>query len=404
MLRRLVTLLLALGLASPAAAQVPGVNLAGAEFNGSAMPGILNKDYTYPKTSEIDYFAAQGIRLFRLPAKWRRLQASVGGPLKDEYTEYHKPIDYALAKGFVVVPDIHDYGYRVGTLLGTGEATPVAFADFLNKLLGKYKTQPNLWIGLQNEPHSHTAQQWFTFVQATVTELRRLGFQNKLLVPGTAWTGAHSWVSSGNAAAMANFQDPLNHFAFEVHQYLDSGSDGGDGTCDVNSNNRIDKVVAWAAAEGVQLFLGEFAAGTFAQCAPELTALLTKIHAHPELWTGYAFWGGGNWFGGIAKYHFSLNPTNGVMSPVLVQYLEAMEQAQPPPVPALSILLNDHILKVSVAGQEVTWNATLTIVSNTAGVQWVRKDKGTFSYTQPGTVTFRIEYQGAVEERSRTLP
>ncbi|EPX57230.1 hypothetical protein D187_006984 [Cystobacter fuscus DSM 2262] len=36
-------------------------------------------------------------------------------------------------------------------------------------------------------------------------------------------------------------------------------------------------------------------------------------------------------------------------------------------------------------------------------MQWVRRDKGTFSYVRPGTTTFRVEYQGAITERTITL-
>ena len=43
-----------------------GVNLAGAEF-GSNVLGVFGTDYTYPTHTEIDYYAAKGMSVVRLP-------------------------------------------------------------------------------------------------------------------------------------------------------------------------------------------------------------------------------------------------------------------------------------------------------------------------------------------------
>jgi aryl-phospho-beta-D-glucosidase BglC (GH1 family) len=48
-----------------------GVNLAGAEF-GSNVPGTFGTDYTYPTHAEIDYYAAKGMSVIRLPFLWER--------------------------------------------------------------------------------------------------------------------------------------------------------------------------------------------------------------------------------------------------------------------------------------------------------------------------------------------
>jgi endoglucanase len=57
-----------------------GVNLAGAEF-GWNVPGVFGTDYTYPTHTEIDYYAAKGMSVVRLPFLWERLQHSENGPL-----------------------------------------------------------------------------------------------------------------------------------------------------------------------------------------------------------------------------------------------------------------------------------------------------------------------------------
>ena len=63
------------------AARLTGVNIAGAEFNSKRLPGVIFKDYTYPKDSELAYIAAQGANVIRLPFRWERLQPEANKPL-----------------------------------------------------------------------------------------------------------------------------------------------------------------------------------------------------------------------------------------------------------------------------------------------------------------------------------
>ena len=74
--------------------------------------------------------------------------------------------------------------------------------------------------------------------QSVTNAIRAIGARNRILVPGTDYSGAHSWVTSGNAAQMATFLDPANNFAFDVHQYLDADSSGKEGTCVVGARSK----------------------------------------------------------------------------------------------------------------------------------------------------------------------
>ena len=51
-----------------------GVNLSGAEFGASNLPGTFGTDYTYPTNAEVDYYVGKGMNTFRLPFRWERLQ------------------------------------------------------------------------------------------------------------------------------------------------------------------------------------------------------------------------------------------------------------------------------------------------------------------------------------------
>ncbi len=52
-----------------------------------------------------------------------------------------------------------------------------------------------------------------------------------IFIPGNFWTGAHSWMNpqggySANADVMVHVTDPLNNYAYEVHQ-----------VCGINNNS-----------------------------------------------------------------------------------------------------------------------------------------------------------------------
>src|SRR5256885_2787655 len=49
-----------------------GVNLAGAEFGATVLPGTYNTHYTYPTQTEVDYFGSRGWNFFRLCFGWNR--------------------------------------------------------------------------------------------------------------------------------------------------------------------------------------------------------------------------------------------------------------------------------------------------------------------------------------------
>jgi endoglucanase len=82
-----------------------------------------------------------------------------------------------------------------------------------------------------NEPNAQTAVQWQAAASTSVAAIRTAGFTGKITIPGTSFTGAQLWVSSGNGAAWAGYVDPGNNFIFEMHEYLDSDNSGTHSTC-----------------------------------------------------------------------------------------------------------------------------------------------------------------------------
>ena len=176
--------------------QYTGVNLAGADF-GTDLPGEFGTDYIYPIRDEIDYFTAKGMNIFRLPFLWERLQNDQNGPLnQDELQRIKDFVNYAASKQAMVILDPHNSARYYGEIIGIDgdfSALPLAaFEDFWTKLANQFKNNNNVIFGLMNEPHDMPTELWLDDANAAISAIRTTGTKNLILVPGNAYTGAHS--------------------------------------------------------------------------------------------------------------------------------------------------------------------------------------------------------------------
>jgi endoglucanase len=303
-----------------------GVNLAGAEF-GSNVPGVFGTDYTYPTHAEIDYYAAKGMGVIRLPFLWERVQRSEFAALDaTELGRLDDVVNYATGKGLKIEIEPHNYGYGFGALIGTAQTPNSAFADLWGKLAGHFQSNSGVIFGLMNEPHDQSASAWLGSANAAIAAIRATGASQEILVPGSYWDGAWTWVSSDNDTVIgAGVQDPAHNFAFEVHQYLDadgSGTHPGAVSATIGVE-RLTAITQWAEATGNRLFLGEVGVTTDQTSLTAFDGMLTYMQQHTGAWQGVTYWAGGPWWG---NYMFSIEPQNGVDKPqmgILVQHLSA---------------------------------------------------------------------------------
>ena len=129
------------------------------------------------------------------------------------------------ALGAYVVLDPHDGGGYAGDKLNQGVVATADFVNFWNRLATLFKDNAQVVFGLMNEPNGMTAAEWYPAMQAAINEIRNVvEARNLVLAPGIAFTGAHSWVTSGNATEMLTITDPDNNLVIEAHQYFDSDS------------------------------------------------------------------------------------------------------------------------------------------------------------------------------------
>lgn len=296
-----------------------GVSLASAEFGEGNLPGTYGTHYIYPAQSSVDYFHSKGMNTVRLPFRWERLQRSQNAALDtDELARLDGFVAQATAKGVYVVLDPHNYARYHGSLIGSGALPDSALADLWTRLAKQYKGNSKVIFALMNEPHGMPTEQWLSAANAAIAAIRAAGASNLILVPGNAWTGAHSWASNWygtpNATVMLGVVDSGNNHAFEVHQYFDGDSSGTSASCVSGTigAERLQGFTAWLKANGKKGFLGEFAGGDNSNCNQAVVGALQHLHSNSDVWLGWTWWAAGPWWG---SYMYSIEPAGGVDKP-----------------------------------------------------------------------------------------
>lgn len=310
------------------------VNLAGMEFGAeqpsfcNARPGTPGVDYFYPVERTIVYFARLGIRRFRLPLRWERIQRQLGHPLDPpELQRLQSLLNLLDRHGCRAVLDLHNYGrYRlqIGGAVGEcpietplpGESAPrvraAHFADLWRRLalaLGKHPAVEA--YGLMNEPHGLQGA-WRSVSQAAVDAIRAAGDGLPVLVAGDQWSHACDWPQVNGALPW--IADPADNALYEAHCYFDADHTGTyrltfdqerQANPDVATRGRLRVIpfARWCAANGVRGWIGEY--GAPAADARWLTLLADFLEELDEWGLSSAYWAAGEHWG---DYPLSIQP------------------------------------------------------------------------------------------------
>jgi endoglucanase len=292
-----------------------GINLSGAEYG--ERDGVLGTNYTYPSEKTVEYFASKGMNVVRLPFKWERLQPVLNQPLDEtELQNLKDAVELIGENGMAVILDPHNFGYYDKNQVTKAPATDLAFGDFWARLAVEFANQDGVLFGLMNEPHDIKATDWLGAANAAIQSIRTVGARNMILVPGTLWSGAWTWDSDrlgggSNAEVMLGIKDPLNHYAYEFHQYLDSDSSGTHATCEGADQARegLSKVTAWLRKNKKLGFLGEFGAAANDPCLNGLKQVTNLMTENSDVWLGSTYWAAGDWW--PADEPFNVQPRAG---------------------------------------------------------------------------------------------
>lgn len=116
-------------------------------------------------------------------------------------------------------------------MIGQGGPTNEQFADLWSQIATAYRSETKVMFGVMNEPHDlPDLSVWADTVQAAVTAIRTAGATTQMiLLPGTDFTGAKTYVSNGSAGNLSrvhNLDGSNTSLIFDVHKYLDSDGSG----------------------------------------------------------------------------------------------------------------------------------------------------------------------------------
>jgi endoglucanase len=278
-----------------------GVNLSGAEYGDA--DGIYGTNFIYPSEETVGYFAKKGMTIIRLPFLWHRLQLVLGGGLDSQELDRLKAsVELIRSYDMKVILDPHNFGYYAGKRMMTKDVTARDFADFWIRLALEFADDDDVLFGLMNEPYDIPAEDWLVAANQAIAGIRATGARNMILVPGTHWSGASSWLEDlpggNNSKVMGHVSDPANNFIYEFHQYLDDDLSGTHKTCP-NAEialNGLKSVTRWLKEHNARGLLGEFGGSLNSACLSGLEDMVTLMDQSPEQWFGWTYWAAGDWW------------------------------------------------------------------------------------------------------------
>jgi endoglucanase len=286
-----------------------GINESGPEFGEAHIPGLYNKDYTWIDTKQYDQFMAQGMNMFRINFLMERLTPnSLTGAFDSNYLgNLTAAVKYITSKGSYAMIQPHNYGRFNGQVI----TDAAGFKKWWTNVAGQFKDNSLVVFDVNNEFHDMDQDLVVSLNQAGIDGIRAAGATTQYITPeGNSWTGAWTWVSSGNAASMLKLKDPQNKLVFQMHQYLDSDGSGTSATC-VSSTIFQERLVAatkWLRDNKLQGVIGEYGAGSNDQCITAVQGGLEYLSKNSDVWKGAIWWAAGPWWG---DYIYSMEPTSG---------------------------------------------------------------------------------------------
>jgi endoglucanase len=198
-----------------------GVNIAGFDF-GCGIDGTCNTASTFDVVDngngiqQMQHFVKDdGLNAFRLPVGWQYLvNNQLGGPLDTtNLATYDKLVQGCVSSGAAMcIIDVHNYARYNGMIIGQtpGGPTNEQYASLLSQLATKYKNQSQIAFDIMNEPHDiPNLAAWGNSSQVAVNAIRNAGATNQtILLPGTDFASADTFISSGSAAILNNITNP----------------------------------------------------------------------------------------------------------------------------------------------------------------------------------------------------
>ncbi|KAK8216077.1 endo-beta-1,4-glucanase [Phyllosticta capitalensis] len=288
-----------------------GINESGPEFGETNLPGTLGTDYVWPNVSTFSTFINQGMNTFRVNVLMERLtENTMDASLNTAYlSDLKDTVSNITSQGAYAMIVPHNYG-RFNSKIITDVS---GFQKWWKQLATEFSSNEKVIFDINNEFHDMDQSLVVQLNQAGINGIRAAGASSQYItVEGNAYTGAWSWVSSGNGGTMGNLTDPKSKLIYQMHQYLDSDSSGTSATC-VSSTvgqERLEAATQWLKANGKKGLIGEFAGGNNDVCKTAVKGMLNYMKQNSDVWMGALWWAAGPWWGN--SYIFNLEPKDGI--------------------------------------------------------------------------------------------
>jgi endoglucanase len=347
-----------------------GVSLAGLEFGAGkkapdyagAVPGTVGQHYFEPTQAEVETYLSKGLRSFRIPFRWERLQReNVVGPTSGTaqfdaayFNLIDKQVKAGTDRGATVILDMHNYGryLRYGsdnTINATGSSiTSNDFKQVWGELARRYASNPRVVFGLMNEPFSMNSQWIYDAQEAAIQEIRKYA-SNTILISGNEFSGTWSWSTDlynefgqqqpQNAGLFNPLAKKYANVVIETHQYFDQrgvyerfqGFDDCRKATVTNVNGQLqflptNDTAAYVRSlfeatttnlrnNNLKAYLGEFGLFDSAACTGILNETLQYLENNSDVWIGWAYWAGGPRWGQLNKATSNYLESDGVFLP-----------------------------------------------------------------------------------------
>lgn len=247
---------------------------------------------------------------FRVPFLMERMiPTKMTGSLDSDYfSGIEAVVTHITGKGAYAILDPHNYGRYYSNII----TDTAAFGSWWATVAAKFADNKLVVFDTNNEYHDMENSLVAELNQAAITAIRGAGATSQyIFVEGNAYTGAWTWVSSGNGDALKDLTDPEDKLIYEMHQYLDSDGSGTSETC-VDSTigaTRLAAATAWLKENGKLGVLGETAGANNDICKTAIKGELQYLKDNSDVWVGWLWWAAGPWW---ADYLFSMEPSTGV--------------------------------------------------------------------------------------------
>jgi len=226
----------------------------------------------------IDKAAAAGFKSVRLPVRWSN-HASAAAPFTIDpafMTRVESVVDKLLAKGLVVILNMHHYRQLDGDQVDAGEtavppaAVDVRFVMLWQQIATRFQGRSaRLVFELYNEPHGRmNGEPWNVLAARALGVVRKTNPERIVVIGPTTWNSAGDLrlLKLPNDANLVATVHDYNPFSFThqgaewVSPVLPVGVTCCNASQEADMTGPLDVAKTWSTAKHYPVFVGEFGA------------------------------------------------------------------------------------------------------------------------------------------------